>query len=144
MGMDFAPVKGAIRFDADMRVTLVCPGNVRPGRRSYGVDFAFRTEVTDSWSVRVGDRVICTIEEDGTWLVTRCEPGRTGYHVRSRSKRGSSLQFRVNVTPDQARRIFGDEKALSYEFVAADNGGARAMFSPKSKGMTFVPKRGGA
>jgi hypothetical protein len=46
------------------------------------------------------------------------------------------------VTPDQARRIFGDETRLTYDFVTVDNGGSRAMFAPKRGGMTFVPARG--
>lgn len=141
---------------AALRISLVESGKTNRGwqSRSVCLDVRVHPDVLAEWRVAAGDRVIGTVDADGSWTLTKCEPGQRGYMVRiggrpsanARSRRGSKVHgrigfayFRFTCSRANARHVFGNRTRIECDLAGVD--GAAALFIPKavSENVSFQP-----
>lgn len=140
-----------------LRLSLVeCGHGHRTGRnsRSVAIDIRVHPKVLADWGVDAGDRVIGTVDAEGSWTLTKCRDGQKGYTVRiggrpsasSRTGRRHKVHgragfgyLRFTCSRANARAVFGDRTRIECDCAGVD--GALALFIPKVsvENMTFQP-----
>lgn len=144
MSIDFAPsiAREAVGAEiCDLRMTVVeSAGGSRAWRkRSVAIDLRMHPRVAKAFGLTDGDRVVGSVDEDGTWTLRKVDSSEPGYLVRKGGKGGSRgmkvngrsefLYFRFSTTRQAARVVFGDRKVTECDLM--DVAGNTAMFIPK-------------
>lgn len=141
----------------DLRISMVESGRSgRAGRhsRTVALDLRVHPNVLADWGVDAGDRVVGSVDADGSWTLTKCSDGQKGYTVRIGGKPSASPRtarrhkvhgragfgyFRFTCSRANARAVFGDRTRIECDLAGVD--GAVALFMPRVsvENMTFQP-----
>jgi hypothetical protein len=159
--ISFAPVSQRdmqMSEAAALRISLVENGTSRKWQpRSVSLDLRIHPDVLADWGVDAGDRVVGTVDADGSWAMTKCEPGQRGYMVRIGGKPSATSRttsrggrrkvhgkqgfayFRFSCSRANARAVFGNRTRIECDLAGVD--GAVALFIPKvaAENVMFQP-----
>lgn len=154
MSISFAPSTTRELDDseqADLRISIVEGAGGSRGfrRKSIAFDLRVHPEVCAKWGLVACDRVIGTVDDDGTWTLTKVARDQKGYSVRiggDRTMRGAKCNgrrgfayFRFTGSKAAARALFKDLKHIECDLVGVEGGAAMFMPKVRVKHMTFQP-----
>jgi len=148
MAITFAPSQhhhgDCDKFDLRMRLVNHYARAKSVKAKTMAVDFRVHPDCMKAWGIRPGDRLVGSMEEDGSWTFTRAYPSGPGYTVRvggtqgHRGRRGYGY-FRFSMNPSTARFVFPDSNTKELELIGVE--GQRAYFVTRSvpASIEFVP-----